>query len=649
MINKFKPGRNFGYLVLSAAVLQACGGGSSDLVQEPALGAAQEVPYSTVDSANANSPIVAESILTGYATSIPSPTLVPAVTNEEAASEGSIEPVEAAATTSVPVSNTLEQTEPEPEPEPTALPVEAAVAEAPKPPAENEAEATVDTVAENTEVNVTNTAAATPETAPTLAFANALPSSIQCLEFPQNDIGFGNVDNEDWRAWVAPTRHRYSGATEHLSISQSPEGLPTLRQQLVPNSKGSQTVAAGAYLTSADTYRLTQSVFLEPGFDWGGRNEGGKLGFGFGGGSAPSGGLLQTDGFTVRFMWRGNKDGTAHMVIYSYAADRNQSLPYGDDHPLEGFDVPIGEWFDLAMEITVNSDISKSDGSLKAWANGELALQMDNIQWQSSGDKPAVQGLIYTTFYGGADSSWSPDQTTYIRFADVCWSPVLDEFEPLLPELGSAVNAEQFRNTKEAEGTIFSDFTEAEQPLADFAEFADSPRAAIIKALSDIDLMLPAENELIDWHFYNSLDRLNESLVVADWSTNYAVNTDSTTITHIYEGVRDAQAASLVEDAPAYVRSQISEISTSLALAAADLAEEQIDITSKAIKESGCQTQSDSPECLQIGFLMQQADAELISAIEQLQSAPLSSIEHAEQARKNAVAAVAMLSGIAAK
>lgn len=656
-------------MVLAAATLQGCGGGTGGSEPEPVLGAAQEADYSTVDSAFASSPVVGDNILTGLvipaaaaqaaqpATNETSPNPATVDSNETTEPTEPVVPDETAAPVSVP--------EPVQPAEPPAEPEELAVAEAPKPPTANAEPEEAEPIAEaEAEVEPATTepteqpTAVDEEQAPAVAaevpaaampaeqtagFANELPSSIQCMEFPETNIGFGSVDNDDWRAWVAPTKHRYSGSNQHLSISQSDDGVPTLRQQLVPSSKGSQTVAAGAYLTSANTYRLTQSIFLEPGFDWGGKNEGGKLGFGFGGGSAPSGGLLQTDGFTVRFMWRGNKDGTAHMVIYSYAADRNQSLPYGDDHPLESFVVPVGEWFDLGMEITVNSAIEKSDGSLRAWANGELALQLDNIQWQSSGDKPAVQGLTYSTFYGGADSSWSPDHTTHIRFANVCWSPVLDDFEPLIPEISSAKNAEQFWATKDSEGTIFSDFTEAEAPVADFNEFADSPRASIITALTDMELILPAENELINWHFYNALDRLNEALDVADWSTNYALKTNANTITHIYEAVRDAQAASRIEAAPAFILSQIKAVSQSLTLVAADLAEEQIERAKNAVTQSTCNAQNPSSNCLRANLLLAQANTDLASALELLTSAPLSSIEHAEQARKDAVAAIAIL------
>jgi len=296
--------------------------------------------------------------------------------------------------------------------------------------------------------------------------------------------------------------------------------------------------------------------------------------------------------------------------------------------------VPIGEWFDLAMEVTVNSSTGASDGSLRAWANGVQLLDMNGIQWQASGDKPAVQRLIYTTFYGGNDSSWSPDKTTYIRFADVCWSPVLDSFEPLEPTLGSAANAAQFEATKDAEGTIFSDFVQDDDANLDYAALADSPRAVIMNGLAEIELMLPIRDNLIDWHIYNSLDRISDSLAGPDWIDNYSVNRQAPTITHLYEAVRDALAAASVPNAAVFVQNQLKQTSTQLAQAALDLAMAQVDIAKVAASNPDCL------DCQSAQRFVQQAEYELNAGRQLSEDAPLRAVEHAEQARKEAVKAL---------
>ena len=266
-------------------------------------------------------------------------------------------------------------------------------------------------------------------------FSNEVKSWLypaKCLQFPNSIIELGAVSANDWQKWLGSHKVKHVGGVEFLELGQEQDDY-FLRQELIPSDKGSPRVNISARVKAKRTYRLSQSIYLEPDFDWGRKNQGGKLGFGFGGGTAPTGGQIKPDGFTARFMWRGNVDDSAHIAVYSYAADRSQNVPYGDDHPLTGFDVPIGEWFTLVMEIETNSDVESADGSLTAWANGQKLVELDNIHWQSEGDRPAIQQLMFSTFYGGGSIDWAPNHPTHIRFSDVCWAPVVDGYSAIEP------------------------------------------------------------------------------------------------------------------------------------------------------------------------------------------------------------------------
>jgi len=254
----------------------------------------------------------------------------------------------------------------------------------------------------------------------------------RCLQIPSSTIELGAVSEKDWQKWLGSNKLKHAGGIEFHELGQDQDAY-FLRQELIPSEKGSPRVNISARVKAKRTYRLSQKIYLEPGFDWGRKNQGGKLGFGFGGGTTPTGGQLQPDGFTARFMWRGNDDDSARIVVYSYASDRTQNIPYGDDHPLTGFDVPVGEWFTLVMEVKTNSSVSTADGSLKAWANGQLLVDLENIHWQSEGGQPAIQQLLFSTFYGGASIDWAPNNPTHIRFADVCWAPVVDGYTAINP------------------------------------------------------------------------------------------------------------------------------------------------------------------------------------------------------------------------
>ncbi len=247
-----------------------------------------------------------------------------------------------------------------------------------------------------------------------------------CLAIDGKTRDYGSIDEPVMDALAGIDEIIYTDNLRRLAIDESDDGTLSLRQKMVPSENGSERVLAGVKIKPARTYTLRQSVMFEPEFDWGGENEGGKLGFGLAGGSAPSGGDHQPDGFTVRFMWRGHGDGTAGLSVYSYAADRPTSrtkgMSYGEDLVIEGYELPIGEWIDMQMEVTTNSTLTDSDGSVRVLVNGNLLLEHDDIRWQAKGGEPTIDQLLYSTFYGGNDPTWSPETTTHIRFADVCWA-----------------------------------------------------------------------------------------------------------------------------------------------------------------------------------------------------------------------------------
>ena len=250
---------------------------------------------------------------------------------------------------------------------------------------------------------------------------SATDTAAQCLQLPEKVQSYGDITKPDFARWMGIDDWQYLTNARYLATGSTANGRQFLEQQFKPSAKGSVRVVGLGHIPPQAGYTLSQAIYLARGFDWGGEDEGGKLGFGLGGNSVPSGGQTRTDGFSARFMWRGNGDGTANLVVYAYTADRQQNLPYGDDYPVGQFQVPIGEWFNVTMEVTINSDNNLADGGLRVWIDDELKLQKNAIQWQSDGPAPVVDRLIYSTFHGGNSETWAPDGTVYARFSDVCW------------------------------------------------------------------------------------------------------------------------------------------------------------------------------------------------------------------------------------
>ena len=135
----------------------------------------------------------------------------------------------------------------------------------------------------------------------------------QCVKLPPEELATGQVGKATWQAWIPGVR--FSQGERWLSVVKPGAGRTALRQAFEPSEEGSPRVLVGATLPAARTYRVVQSVYFEPEFEWGGaENQGGKFGFGLGGGTSPSGGTMDPAGFTARWMWRGNRDGTARLV-----------------------------------------------------------------------------------------------------------------------------------------------------------------------------------------------------------------------------------------------------------------------------------------------------------------------------------------------
>ena len=238
-----------------------------------------------------------------------------------------------------------------------------------------------------------------------------------CFYLPNDSTAFEEIDLEQLQAWNKSVR--YAINPNNLSVASAAEGS-ALRQRFNPSEDGSERVVINDALEERGTYELRQRIFFEEGFEWGGDAKSGKFGFSLGGGSAPTGGSTDKDGSTARLAWIGHEDATTSAALYLYSADRSLNLPYGDLIEIPNFIIPVGEWFDMTIRLTVNSEHSLADGSISVHVNDKLLLERENIQWQSAGDKPVINRLIFSSFHGGNSTAWSPSKIVYARFANAC-------------------------------------------------------------------------------------------------------------------------------------------------------------------------------------------------------------------------------------
>ncbi len=169
---------------------------------------------------------------------------------------------------------------------------------------------------------------------------------------------------------------------------------------------------------------LSYDLYLDKDFDF---RRGGKLPGLFGGWTNCSGGRHSDDCFSTRFMWREDGDGE----VYAYIPDYHQQVSGFCDHAecnsVYGYSLgrgkwrfQRGQWQNIAQSVHLNTP-GKTDGSIKVWHDGHLVFTQQhlNIRAKASVD---IDGLLFSTFFGGSDSSWAPIRDCYSYFKNFALS-----------------------------------------------------------------------------------------------------------------------------------------------------------------------------------------------------------------------------------
>jgi len=224
----------------------------------------------------------------------------------------------------------------------------------------------------------------------------------------QPDRAFGQVTSVDWNNWMEGTAQGVSNEGDLRTLA----GELTARYR--PASNGSARTQAFGNLPARQCYEVEQTVRLEPGWDF---VKAVKLGAGLGGGSPlVSGGNTATTGHTVRFALAGNdntSEGGDNLIAYAYYVNRPEQ--FGAEIPFN-FKMPIDQDVTMRMRQCMN-DPGQSNGTLEGWVNGTKAFTETGIQWMTG--TPTIDRCIFSTFYGGNDSSFAPSRTVQAQFRDI--------------------------------------------------------------------------------------------------------------------------------------------------------------------------------------------------------------------------------------
>ncbi|MFN3403550.1 MAG: polysaccharide lyase [Cytophagaceae bacterium] len=161
------------------------------------------------------------------------------------------------------------------------------------------------------------------------------------------------------------------------------------------------------YLGKFDSLYFSYTVRFKENFQY---NKGGKLP-GLYGGAANSGGNIPTgyDGFSTRFMWR--QEGIGEL--YAYLPSSKQ---WGTQIASAKWTFPDGTWHTIQHQVKLN-DPDKSNGIIKVWIDGYLMHEERDLLFRKT-DSLKINGIFFSTFFGGNDTTWASPEDTYIDFDD---------------------------------------------------------------------------------------------------------------------------------------------------------------------------------------------------------------------------------------
>lgn len=162
-------------------------------------------------------------------------------------------------------------------------------------------------------------------------------------------------------------------------------------------------------LVPRDSYTLSYTVEFLEGFQW---QLGGKLP-GLSGGKDTTGcNVVDSAGWSVRFMWK--QEGRA--ILYLYDQDRTDVC--GKVIDLK-YNFKIGIPQKITLKVKVNKP-ETSDGEIHVWFNDSHIKSIRNLRLRGNVPETEAQvdTFMFSTFYGGQSQPWAPLHNTEAIFGD---------------------------------------------------------------------------------------------------------------------------------------------------------------------------------------------------------------------------------------
>ncbi|WP_201776232.1 polysaccharide lyase [Streptacidiphilus melanogenes] len=181
-----------------------------------------------------------------------------------------------------------------------------------------------------------------------------------------------------------------------------------------PNPGGAQfytrlaSLGGGSALASSATLDLRYAVRFPTHHDFG---KAGKLPGLYGGQIGEESGGNHGDGWSTRYMWRGANGVPNNGEVYLYTPTDSGPTGYGVDLGVGDWTWPAdGKWH------TVEQLVNRTTGDVTVWFD---ARQVASFTGAASGiGSIPFSGVLFSTFYGGHDTTWGPKATSHTYFSD---------------------------------------------------------------------------------------------------------------------------------------------------------------------------------------------------------------------------------------
>lgn len=164
----------------------------------------------------------------------------------------------------------------------------------------------------------------------------------------------------------------------------------------------------------SDAIVLSYAVRFDPEFDF---VRGGKLP-GLYGGIPKSGGHIPngSDGFSTRAVWLENGKGAIYAYLPTSLGMTKEGQKIGSLIGKGDWQFPVGKWMVVSHLVKLNEP-DVDDGRITIWIDGVLVHDECELRFR---DVPTlkINGIFFSTFFGGNDPSWATLKDTYADFTN---------------------------------------------------------------------------------------------------------------------------------------------------------------------------------------------------------------------------------------